>query len=211
MQTDGRAGRRERATSLERRALVIATCLGESSDRGRGRRRLRLRSRSPGGLKGARLAQDEALATGEGYFRTVLEDKDITHQVDDACVLDVFEIDDAVAAGAKELGRVKPLFAVAKGSTDEHGRADPIDTAVVSLGFQPEEVGHAKNTTLDVVGENDEIVISERDVPGELVNNLAWFSDGTIGLFDRRNATSVFLWFVGGADWFSNGFRLHGV
>ena len=162
-------------------------------------------------LKGSRLAQDEALATGEGYFRTVLEDKDITHQVDNACVLDVFEIDDAVAAGAKELCRVKPLFAVAKGSTDEHGRADPIDTAVVSLGFQPEEVGHAKNTTLDVVGENDEIVISKRDFPGELVNNLAGFSGGTVGLFDRRKATSVFLWFVGGADWFSNGFRLHGV
>jgi hypothetical protein len=30
-------------------------------------------------------------------------------------------------------------------------------------------------------------------------------------LFDCRNANSVLLWFVGGADWFSNGFRLHGV
>ena len=151
------------------------------------------------------------MATGEGYFRTVLEDKDIAHQVDDAGVLDVFEIDDAVAASAKELGRVKPLFAVAQGSTDEHGRADPIDTAVVSLGFQPEEVGHAKNTTLDVVGENDEIVISKRDFPGELINNFAGFSGRTVGLLEGRKASSVFLWFLGGADWFSNRFRLHGL
>ena len=162
-------------------------------------------------LERSRFAQDEALTTGEGYFRTVLEDKDITHQVDNARVLDVFEIDDAVAAGAKELCRVKALFAIAKGSTDEHGRADPIDTAIISLGFQPEEVGHAKDTTLDVVGENDEIVISKRDFPGELINNFAGFSDGTVGLFEGRKATSVFLWFVGGADWFSNRFRLHGV
>ena len=117
-------------------------------------------------------------------------------------MLDVFEIDDAVAASAKELCRVKPLFAIAKRSTDEHGRADPVDTTVVSLGFQPEKVGHAKNTTLDVVGENDEIVISKRDVPGELVNNFAGVSGGTVGLFECRKATSVFLWFVGGADWF---------
>ena len=59
-------------------------------------------SRSGRGLKRSRLAQDEALATGEGYFCPVLEDKDITHQVDNACMLDVFEVDDAVAAGAKE-------------------------------------------------------------------------------------------------------------
>jgi hypothetical protein len=162
-------------------------------------------------LKRTRLAQDEALATGEGYFRTVLQDKDIAHQVDNACVLDVFQIDDAVAAGAKELCRVKPLLAIAKRSTDEHGRANPIDSTVVSLGFQPEEVGHAKNTTFDVVGENDEIVISKRDLPGELVNNLAGVSGGTVSLFECRKATAVFLWFVGGADWFSNRFRLHGL
>lgn len=151
------------------------------------------------------------MATGEGYFCAVLEDKDITHQVDNACVLDVFEVDDAVAAGPKKLRRVKPLLAITKGTTDQHRRADPIDSAVISFRFQPEQVGHAKNTTLDVVGENDEIVISKRDVPGELVNNLAGFSGGTVGLFDRRKATSIFLCFVGGADWFSNGFRLHGV
>ncbi len=162
-------------------------------------------------LKGSRLAEDEALATGEGYLGSVLQHKDIAHQVDDACMLDVFEIDDAIATSAKELCRIKALFAVAKRASDEHGRADPVDTAVISLRFQPEQVGHAKDATLDVVGKNDEIVISKRDVPGEFINNLAGFSGGTIGLFERRNATSVLLWFVGRADWFSNGFRLHGV
>jgi hypothetical protein len=162
-------------------------------------------------LKGARFAQDETLATGKGYFCTVLQHKDIAHQIDDACVLDVFQIDNAVAASTKELCRVKPLFAVAKGATNEHGRTDPIDTAVVSLRFQAEQVGHAKDTTLNVVGENDEIVISKRNVASEFVNNLTGFSGGPIGLFDRRDATSVLLWFFGGADWFSNRFRLHGV
>ena len=126
-------------------------------------------------------------------------------------MLDMLEVDDAVAAGAEEFCGVKPLFAIAKGTTDEHGRANPIDTAVISLGLQPKQVGHAKDATFDVVGEDDEIVVSKRNVPGELVNNFARFSNGTIGLFDRRNATSVFLWFFGGADWFANGFRLHGV
>ena len=144
-------------------------------------------------LKRSRLAQDQALPTGESNFRPVLKHKDIAHQVDNACVLDVFEIDNAIAPGAKELRRVKPLFAVAKGATDEHGRADPINTAVVSFGFQPKQVGHAKNATLDVVGENDEIVVSKRNVPGEFVNNLARFRGGTVGLFERRKATSVFL------------------
>jgi hypothetical protein len=162
-------------------------------------------------LKGSGLPQDEALATGEGDFRTVLEHKDIAHQVDDACMLDVLEVDNAVTAGAEELGWVKPLFAIAKRATDQHGRADPIDAAVISLGLQPEQVGHAKDATFDVVGKNDEIVISKGDVPSELVNNLAGFSGGTIGLIDSRKATSVVLWFFGGADWFSDGFRLHGV
>ena len=151
------------------------------------------------------------MAAGKSYFCTVLEDKDITHQVDNACMLDVFEVDDAVAAGAKEFRWIKPFLAITKGTTDQHRRADPIDTAVISFRFQPEEVGHTKNTTLDVVGKNDEIVISKRDVTGELVNDLAGFSGGTIGLFDLRKAASVFLWFVGGANWFWNGFRLHGV
>ena len=126
-------------------------------------------------------------------------------------MLDVFEIDDAITPRAEKLCRVEPLFAITKRATDEHGGADPINSAVISFRFQPEEVGHAKNATLDVIGENDEIVISKWNVAGELVNNLAGFSGGTIGLFDRRKASCVFLWFVGGADWFSNGFRLHGV
>ena len=32
-----------------------------------------------GCLEGSRLSQDEALATGEGYFCTVLQHKDIAH------------------------------------------------------------------------------------------------------------------------------------
>ena len=169
---------------------------------------------SEGSLEGSRLAEDEALATGESYFCSVLQDKDVAHQVDDACVLDMFEIDDAIAPGTEKLGRVKSLFAIAKRTTDEHGGTDPIDAAVISLRFQSQEVGHSKNTTLDVVGENDEVVISKRHVASELVNNRARFGDGTIGLFDRADATGVFfgkLWLVGGADWFSSGFRLHGV
>jgi hypothetical protein len=142
-------------------------------------------------LKRARLAEDEALATGEGDFRTVLEHKDIAHQVDDACMLDVLEVDDAITAGAEELGRVEPLFAIAKRTTDQHRRADPIDAAVISLGLQAEQVGHPKDATFDVVGENDEIVISKRDVPSQLVNDLPGFSGGTIGLIERRKASSV--------------------
>ena len=144
-------------------------------------------------LKGSRLAQHQALATGEGYLRTVLQDKDIAHQINNACVLDVLEIDDAIAAGAKELRRVEPLLAIAKGATNEHGRTDPVNTAVISFRLQSEQVGHAKNATLDVIGENHEIVVSKRNVPGKFVNNLARFRGGTIGLFDNRKANSVFL------------------
>ena len=143
-------------------------------------------------LKGARLAQDQALATGEGYLRTVLHDKDIAHQINNACVLDVLEIDDAIATCPKKLCRVQPLLAIAKGATNEHGRTDPVNTAVISFRLQSEQVGHAKNATLDVIGENHEIVVSKRNVPGEFVNNLARFRGGTISLFDRK-ARSVFL------------------
>lgn len=107
-------------------------------------------------------------------------------------MLDVLEIDNAIAAGAKELRRVEPLFAVSKGATNEHGRTDPVNTAVISFRLQSEQVGHAKNATLDVIGENHEIVVSKRNVPGEFVNNLARFRGGTISLFDRK-ARSVFL------------------
>ena len=54
-------------------------------------------------LKGPRLTEDQALATGERDFCPVLQHKDVAHQIDNARMLDVFEIDDAVAPGAKEL------------------------------------------------------------------------------------------------------------
>ena len=136
-------------------------------------------------LEGSRLAKDQALPTGEGDFCAVLKHEDIAHQVDDAGVLDVFEIDNAIAPGAKELCRVEPLLAVSKGATDEHGGTDPVDTAVISFRFQSEQVGHAKNATLDVVGENDEIVVSKRNVAGEFVKNFARFRLGAVILLDR--------------------------
>jgi hypothetical protein len=150
-------------------------------------------------LERSRLAQDEALATGEGHLCPVLQHKDIAHQVDYARMLDVFEINDAIAPGAKELCGVEPLFAIAKRSTDEHGGADPVNTTVISLRFKSKKVGHPENATLDVIGEHNEIVITKRNVSGELVNNFPWFGTDAIRLVDGADSTSVFfreLWLV---------------
>ena len=154
------------------------------------------------------------MSTREGYFCPVLQHKDVAHQIDDAGVLHVFEIDDAVAPGAKELCRVEPLLAVPKRTADEHGRADPIDAAVVSFRFQAQQVRHSKNATLDVVGENNEIIVAKRDVASELVNNFTWFAQIAVLLLKRTEAASVFLrkrWLFSGGDSFSNIFHLHGV
>jgi hypothetical protein len=151
-------------------------------------------------LKRPRLAEDEALATGERNFCPVLQHKDVAHQIDNARVLDVFKIDYAIATGAKELCRIEPLLAVAKRATDEHRRADPVDAAVVAFCFQSQEIGHSEDATFDVVGENNEIVIAKRDIAGELVNHFAGLEARAIPLLDRAEASSVILgklWFFG--------------
>jgi hypothetical protein len=72
-------------------------------------------------LKSSGLSKNQALPAREGDLGAVLQDEDIAHQVHDARVLDVLEIDNAVAPGAKELRPVESFLAVAKRAANKHG------------------------------------------------------------------------------------------
>jgi hypothetical protein len=71
-------------------------------------------------LERSGLAEDQALPAREGDLGAVLQDEDIAHQVNDARVLDVLKIDNAVAPGAKELRLIESPLAIAKGATNKH-------------------------------------------------------------------------------------------
>ena len=154
------------------------------------------------------------MSAGKGDLCAVLHHEDVTHQIDNARMPDVFEVDDAIAPGTKELCSVKPLFAVPKRTTDEHGGADPVDAAIVSFRFQAQQVRHSKDAALDVVGEDHEIVVAERSVASEFVKSLLRLRLTAIRVLDRSDANPAFprrVSVFGGADSFSDIFRLHGI
>lgn len=150
----------------------------------------------------------------KGHLGAVLEYEDVAHQVDDPGVLDVLEIDDAVPPGAEKLGPVEPFFTIPKRPADKHRGANPVNPAIVSLGFQAQKIRHAKDTALDVVGQDDKVVIFQRLVAVELVKNFP-----SVGLnahlfrvhVDPRPAFCRIGQLFGRAETFSIIFRLHGV
>jgi len=164
-------------------------------------------------LESSRFAKDKTLSARKSDFSAVLKHENIAHQIHDSRVLNVFKVNDAIAPGTEELCSVEPFLAVAKGAADKHRGADPIDAAVISLRFQSQQIRHAKDATLDVVRQDDEIVVVQRLVAAELVKNFT--SLGLEAVFLRgRGKHPVFdgiAWLFRRAEAFSIYFRLHGV
>jgi hypothetical protein len=119
------------------------------------------RTRTCSVLKGANLAEEGVLGTGDNDFLPVGKQEEKVGGVKQTGLFDVRKVYNAVTRDAKERRGIEPSLAIPQYAPDEHCAVQKMNTCLIAAGLKEPDVGRPNQPALPVISQKNKIIGAE--------------------------------------------------
>jgi hypothetical protein len=143
------------------------------------------RKRTCSVLKGANLAEEGVLGTGDNDFLSVGKEEENVGGVKQTSLFDVREVYNAVTRDAKERRGIEPSLAIPQYAPDDYCAVEKLNSCLIAAGLKKPDVGRPKQPALPIISQKNKVIGAE---------SVILFFHGRLGTtFEHRRVENLIL------------------